>query len=65
MLIATLSYSKFVSIQLQSEESAEKSNKSRKICFLFCKCWSHWHCHLLTDNLQSVFSIKRMRLKWT
>jgi len=31
---ATLSYSKFETIQLQSEESAEKSNESRKIIFI-------------------------------
>jgi len=31
MLIATLSYSKFESIQLQREESAVKSNESRKM----------------------------------
>jgi len=30
MLIATLSYSKFESIQLQHEESAEKFNESVK-----------------------------------
>jgi len=34
MLIATLSYSTFESIQLQHEESAEKTNKSRKILFI-------------------------------
>jgi len=31
MLIATLSYSKFEIIQLQREESAVKSNESRKM----------------------------------
>jgi len=34
MLTATLSYSKFESIQLQREESAEKSNESRKMLFI-------------------------------
>jgi len=34
MLIATLSYSKFESIQLQREESAGKSNESRKMLFI-------------------------------
>ena len=34
MLIATLSYSNFESIQLQREESAEKSNESRKMLFI-------------------------------
>jgi len=34
MLIATLSYSKFESIQLQREESTEKCNKSRKMFFI-------------------------------
>jgi len=34
MLIAALSYSKFESIQLQREESAENSNESRKILFI-------------------------------
>ena len=35
MLIATLAYSKFESIQLQREESAVKSNESRKMIFIF------------------------------
>jgi len=34
MLTATLSYSKFESIQLQREESAEKSNESRNMLFI-------------------------------
>jgi len=34
MLTATLSYSKFESIRLQREESAEKSNESRKMLFI-------------------------------
>jgi len=34
MLTATLSYSNFESIQLQREESAEKSNESRKMLFI-------------------------------
>jgi len=34
MLTSTLSYSKFESIQLQREESAEKSNESRKVLFI-------------------------------
>jgi len=34
MLIATLSYYKFESIQLQREESAEKFNESRKRLFI-------------------------------
>jgi len=34
MLITTLSYSKFESIQLQREESAEKSNESKKMLFI-------------------------------
>jgi len=64
MLIATLSYSKFESIQLQREESAAKSVESRK-CFLLCKRWGLWHCHLLTDIMQSVFLIKRMWPTWS
>jgi len=64
MLIATTSYSKFESnIQLQREESAVNLMKVER-CFIFCKCWGHWHCHLLTDSLQSVFSIKRLWPKW-
>jgi len=35
ILITTLSYSKFESIQLQREESAVKSNESRKMIFIF------------------------------
>jgi len=46
MLIATLSYSKFESIQLQHEESAEKSDESGNM-LLFFKCWGDWHCYLL------------------
>jgi len=34
MLIATLSYSKVESIQLQCEESAGKSNESKKMLFI-------------------------------
>jgi len=34
MLIATISYSKFQSIQLQRERSAAKSNESRKMHFI-------------------------------
>jgi len=34
MLFATLSYSKFESIQLQREESAVKYNESRKMIFI-------------------------------
>jgi len=40
MLIATISYSKFESYQLQRQESVEKSNETRKILFI-CKCWCH------------------------
>jgi len=35
VLIATLSRGKFESIQLQCEELTEKSNKSRKMIFIF------------------------------
>jgi len=34
MLISALSYGKFDIIQLQREESATKSNKSRKMLFI-------------------------------
>jgi len=34
MMTATLSYSKFESVQLQREESTEKSNESRKMLFI-------------------------------
>jgi len=37
MLIATLSYYKFESIQLQREESAEKFNYSQIACNLFSR----------------------------
>ena len=61
MLIDTSSYSKFEIIQLQREESAANSNESTvERCFLFCKWWGHWHCHLLTDSLQSAFSMERI-----
>jgi len=63
MLIATLSYSKFESIQLQHEESAEKSDESGNM-LLFFKCWGDWHCYLLTDHLRSLFAVKRMWPKW-
>jgi len=46
MLIATLSYGKFENIQLQREESATKSNESRKMLFIWCLL-RHLHCHYL------------------
>jgi len=46
ILIASLSYSKCESIQLQRECQQKNLTKVER-CFLFCKCWGHWHCHLL------------------
>jgi len=58
MLSDTLSYRKFEIIQLQREESAAKSNESTaERCFLFCKWWGHWYCHLqIACNLFSRWS---------
>jgi len=41
-------------------KNQQKNLKKVERCFLFCKCWGRWHCHVLSDSLQSVFSIKRM-----
>jgi len=63
MLIATLSCSRLEIIQPQREDQQKNITKVERCC-LCCKCWGHWHRHLLTDSLQSVFSINRMWLKW-
>jgi len=45
-------------------KSQQKNLTKVERYFLFCKCWGHWHCHIHTDSLQTVFSIKRMWPKW-
>jgi len=56
MLIDTLCYSKFEIIQLQQEESAAKSNKSRKMLFnLYIGLLRALRLSLLTDKLAICF----------
>jgi len=57
MLIATLSYGKFEIIQLKREESATKSNESRKVLFILQVFVGALTLPLLTDSLYHVFSI--------
>jgi len=63
VLIVTLSYSKFESIQLQHEESAEKSNESGNMLFILYVL-RRFTYRSLALTFRDKTNVTKMRLNW-